>query len=387
MNAGNFDFVVVGAGFSGSVIAERVANVLKRNVLVLEKRNHIGGNAFDFEDDGIIVQKYGPHIFHTNSETVWKYVSRFAEWLSYKHRVRAFVKGKFIPLPFNFKSIDLLFPFSEAKSYKNALSGEFGLGSRVSIFELADSGNPLVRKLSDFIYENVFLNYTIKQWGITPEQIDRSVLRRVPVVISYEDVYFKDRFQGVPKSGFTDIFKKMLNNKRIKIMTGTDFADVFELDMKLHKIYLKSGKKFGGKIFYTGCPDELFSFKFGKLPYRSLDFKFERIPLRQYQDVAVVNYPNDFEFTRITEFKHFYKTSANGTIIAKEFPKERTENDIPYYPVLNTKSRNLYKQYKVEAKKFGNIIFAGRLANFKYLNMDEAILNALELTENPEVTF
>ncbi len=381
MNAEHFGFVIVGAGFSGAVLAERIANALKKSVLVLEKRNHIGGNAFDFKEGGITVQKYGPHIFHTNNEKVWNYVSRFTEWVPYKHRVRAFVKGKFVPLPFNFKSVDLLFPIQEAERYKNALSGEFGLGNRVSIFDLEDSENPLVRELADFIYENVFLNYTTKQWGIAPEQVDRNVLKRVPVAISYEDVYFKDKFQGIPKNGFTSIFEKMLASKRIKVILKTDFSDIFTLDLKSHKVLLKNGKEFKGIVFYTGCPDELFNFKFGKLPYRSLDFEFEKLPLKRYQDTAVVNYPNDFEFTRITEFKHFYKSPASGTVIAKEFPKEPKAGDIPYYPVVNLNSKNLYREYKNEAGKFGKIFLTGRLANFKYINMDEAVSSALSLAE------
>ncbi len=377
MNVNSFHFVVVGAGFSGSVIAERIANVLKKNVLLLDRRPHIGGNAYDFNDEGIVVQKYGPHIFHTRSEAVWNYISGFTRWIPYKHRVLAFVKGKFIPLPFNFRSIDMLFSYEEARMYKNVLLKEFDAGSRVSVFDLTDSNNTEIHKLGEFIYRNIFLNYTVKQWGLEPDKIDKSVLKRVPVAISYEDTYFADKHQGIPEFGYSNVFRAMLKNKRIKIVLKTDFSDLFHLDFRNHKILLKDGKEFTGTIFYTGCPDELLSFKFGKLPYRSLNFVFEKYKTEFYQNAAVVNYPNDFEFTRITEFKHFYKISKNETIIAKEFPKNAGANDIPYYPILNKESSLLYRKYEFEANKFKNIVLIGRLANFKYVNMDEAVLNAL----------
>ncbi len=381
MDVRNFKFVVIGAGFSGMVFAERVSSVLKESVLVIEKRKEIGGNAFDYKEGNVTVQQYGPHIFHTESEKAWRYLSNFTDWILYKHRVKAFVKGEFIPLPFNFSGIDILFPANAAEEYKKALEKEFGYGSKVPIFELESSKNEKIKKLADFIYENIFLNYTTKQWGVPPDKIDRSVISRVPVNLSYEDTYFTDTHQGIPRNGFSKIFRKMAESKKITVLTNTDFSDLFDINLKKKKIFLKNGEEFKGYLVYTGRADELFKFEFGKLSYRTLDFAFEKHNKEFYQKVAVVNYPNDYEFTRITEFKHFYNESAPYTIIAKEFPEEFKEGKIPYYPVPNGKNKETYAKYETEAKKFKNLIMLGRLANFKYINMDEAVLNSMKAFE------
>ena len=374
----NFPFIVVGSGFSGSVFAERIANVLKERVLVIEKRSHIAGNAYDFEQDGIFVQKYGPHIFHTRHKDVWDYASCFTEWIPYKHRVLAYIKGKFVPLPFNFSGIDAFFGKDDAEKVKRALIKEFGKGSRVSVLVLIQSKNETVQKLGAFVYENVFLHYTTKQWGVPPERVDKSVISRVPVNVSYADTYFTDPFQGIPKDGFTKVFERMLANENISVMLNTDFDALFEADLKKKKIVFKESRKpFNGFIIYTGQIDRLFQYKFGTLNYRSLRFAFEMHKKPFYQKVAVVNYPNDFDFTRISEFKHFYGIKSGKTIIAKEYPCTLSGGKEPYYPFLDEQNKALYKKYEVLASEFPGLILTGRLANFKYLNMDEAIKRAL----------
>ncbi len=374
----NFPFIVVGSGFSGSVFAERIANVLKERVLVIEKRSHIAGNAYDFEQDGIFVQKYGPHIFHTRHKDVWDYASCFTEWIPYKHRVLAYIKGKFVPLPFNFSGIDAFFGKDDAEKVKRALIKEFGKGSRVSVLVLIQSKNETVQKLGAFVYENVFLHYTTKQWGVPPERVDKSVISRVPVNVSYADTYFTDPFQGIPKDGFTKVFERMLASENIFLMLNTDFDSLFEADLKKKKIVFKESRKpFNGFIIYTGQIDRLFQYKFGTLNYRSLRFAFEMHKKPFYQKVAVVNYPNDFDFTRISEFKHFYGIKSGKTIIAKEYPCTLSGGKEPYYPFLDEQNKALYKKYEVLASEFPGLILTGRLANFKYLNMDEAIKRAL----------
>jgi UDP-galactopyranose mutase len=377
-----FRFVVIGSGFSGAVFAEHIASVLKEKVLILEKRNHIGGNAYDFKENGITVQKYGPHIFHTKYKDVWKYMLQFTEFRPYKHRVLAYIKGRFVPLPFNFAGIDVFFKKTEASRIKEALIREFGENSRVSVLKLLNSSNTLTHKLGEFVYENVFLHYTMKQWGVTPEQVDKSVISRVPVNISYLDTYFSDPFQGIPSGGYTNFFEKMLENTHISVMLNTDFEDIFKVDIKNGKIVFKeNGKAFNGFVVYTGQIDKLFQYRFGKLNYRSLQFKFEIHNMEFYQKEAGVNYPNDFDFTRITEFKHFYNEKNKKTIIAKEYPCALENGKEPYYPFLDEKNIPMYKKYAALARSFPKLIPLGRLANFKYINMDEAIKNALTLFE------
>ena len=380
----NFHFVVVGSGFSGSVFAGRIANVLKERVLVIEKRSHIAGNAYDFKQDGIFVQKYGPHIFHTNYADVWEYTSRFTKWLPYEHRVLAYIKRKFVPLPFNFSGIDAFFGKEDAEKIKQALIKEFGKGSKVSILALMQSKNETVQKLGRFVYENVFLHYTMKQWGVSPEQIDKTVISRVPVNISYDDIYFTDSYQGIPEGGFTSMFERMLADKNISVMLNTDFDALFNVDLKRKKVVFKESREpFNGFVVYTGQIDRLFNYIFGTLNYRSLRFAFEMHKKLFYQKAAVVNYPNDFNFTRISEFKHFYRVAYSAdfekTIIAKEYPCTLSEGKEPYYPFLDERNKALYNKYKALASKFPNLILTGRLANFEYLNMDQAIKRALSV--------
>ena len=361
-----YDYVVVGAGFAGSVISERAANKLNKKVLLIEQRNHIGGNSYDCYDEyGILVHKYGPHIFHTSSEEVWSYVSKFTKWNLYQHEVLGFIDGQYVPIPFNLNTLHALFSSPLADKIEKKLLDKFGFDKKVPILELKKARDKDLKYLADFVYKKVFLNYTIKQWGIRPEDISPQVTARVPVFISRDNRYFQDKFQGMPQLGYADIFNKMLVNKNIKINLGTDYKKV------IRKLSYK-------KLVYTGPIDYFFDYKFGKLAYRSLDFEFTNFKREHYQRASVINYPNDYKFTRITEFKGLTWQKAASTTIIKEYPKNcEPGKDIPYYPILDDENAKRYKQYEEEAKKFKDVIFIGRLAEYKYYNMDAVIESAL----------
>jgi len=377
-----FDCIVVGSGFAGSVIAEKIANVLNKKVLIIEKRNHIGGNCYDYRTkEGIIVHKYGPHLFHTNYKDVFDYLSNFTDWQIYHHKVLAFIDGKKVPIPFNFNSIEMLFPNNLAERLINKLLSKYSYDSKVPILELKKEDDKDLKFLAEFIYEKVFKNYTAKQWGKKPEEIDPEVTARVPIFIGRDDRYFNDKYQAVPIEGYTKIFERMLNHPNIKLLLNTDFREVMKVDSDTKKIYLL-GQEFKGKVIFTGMIDELFEYKFGELPYRSLDLKFETLEIEYFQEVATVNYPNNYDFTRITEFKHIHPIKVNKTVILKEYPKDyNPEKDIPYYPVFTKENRELYYKYKELAEKFENLILVGRLAEYRYYDMDDVVKRALEVFE------
>ncbi len=377
-----FDYIIVGAGFSGSVMAERIANVLKKKILLIEKKNHIGGHCFDFKNkNGITIHKYGPHIFHTNFENVYNYLSEFTDWFPYEHKVLGVIDGKKVPIPFNLKSIEKMFPENKAKFIIEKLVEKYGFGSNVPILELRKSDDENLKELAEFIYEKVFKNYTVKQWGITPEQIDPSVTARVPVSISYDERYFHDKFQFMPKNGYSEIFDKMLSNEKIVVELNSNFKDFIKLDADSRKIFYK-GQPFDGKIIFTGCIDELLDYRFGPLPYRSLNIEFENLNQSEFQTAAVENYPNDFNFTRITEYKKFLNEKSEFTAISREFPLSYNHKNLnlnPYYPIKNIETDNLFSRYENEVNKYSNIFLLGRLAEYKYFNMDKVIDNALKL--------
>jgi UDP-galactopyranose mutase len=377
-----FNYIVVGSGFTGAVIAERIANKLNQKVLIIEKRNHIGGNCYDYKDENnIIVHKYGPHIFHTDYKEVFDYLSNFTDWGNYQHRVLAFVDGKKVPLPFNLNSIYEVFSQELAKRLEVKLIERYGYRAKIPILELLKDEDQDLKFLANYVYEKIYRNYTMKQWGLKPEEIDPQVTARVPVYISRDNRYFTDKYQGVPKDGYTKIFERMLSHPNIKIMLNTDFKEVISIDFESKKIYF-FGQEFKRKLIFTGMIDELFNFKYGVLPYRSLDFKFEKIEQEYYQEAPVINYPNDYEFTRITEFKHIHPVKSDKTTILKEYPKAYNSNtDIPCYPLLKKESEELYYRYKEEVKKFENLILVGRLAEYRYYDMDDAIKRALEVFE------
>ena len=377
-----FNYIIIGSGLAGSVIAERIANVLNKKVLVIEKRTHIGGNCYDYRDrNGIIVHKYGPHLFHTNYKEVWDYLSNFTEWHLYHHRVLAFVDGKGVPLPFNLNSLYEVFPRSLAERLEQRLLSKYEYGSKVPILELKKAEDQDLQFLANYVYEKIFVNYTAKQWGKKPEEIDSEVTARVPVVISRDNRYFTDKYQGVPKEGYTKIFERMLSHPSIKILLNTDFKEVLKVDYKTRKIYFL-GQEFKGKLIFTGMIDELFEYKFGVLPYRSLDLKFDTVEKDYFQEVAVVNYPNDYDFTRITEFKHIHPVETKKTTILKEYPKSyEAGKDIPYYPMLAEDAREGYNKYIEFTERFNNLILVGRLAEYRYYDMDDVVKRALEVFE------
>lgn len=378
-----FDFIIVGAGFAGATVAERIASRLDRKVLIIEKRNHIGGNCFDcYDRNGILVQLYGPHIFRTNNEKVWNYLSQFTEWIPYEHKVLGVIDGKKVPIPFNLNTLSKLFPKAHAESLKQKLIDAYGFDVKVPILNLKQHDDSDIRELADFIYKKIYLNYTIKQWGMKPEELDPFVTARVPVFISYDNRYFQDKYQGIPRYGYTTIFEKMLSHPNVKILLNTDYKEVIKLRGK--KIYYMD-RAFEGVMIFTGKIDELFDYEYEELPYRSLRFEFENVNQEYFQEAAVVNYPNDYDFTRITEFKHLTGQKHHSTTIAREYPQEHDRNipgkDIPYYPIPRDENRKRYEMYKERLKQFRNIICIGRLAEYRYYQMDQVIERALEITE------
>ncbi|WP_342462714.1 UDP-galactopyranose mutase [Geobacillus sp. FSL K6-0789] len=378
-----FDYVIIGTGFAGSVLAERIATQLNKKVLMIEKRNHIGGNAYDsYDSQGILIHNYGPHIFHTKVKKVWDYLSNFTEWHLYHHKVLGVIDGQKVPIPFNLNSIHQVFPKNLAERLEKKLIENFGYNKKVPILKLREVEDEDLKFLADYIYEKVFLGYTTKQWGVTPEELDPSVTGRVPVYISRDDRYFQDPYQGMPKEGYTKLFERMLDHENIKILLNTDYKEVLQFNFETGEASL-FGQKFNGKIIYTGPIDYFFDYKFGQLPYRSLNFVFEQFNQEKVQEVGTVNYPNDYNFTRITEFKHLTNQSSDKTTTVKEFSQEYIPGEnIPYYPIKNENNLELYRLYKEEARKYDNLIFIGRLAEYQYYDMDMVVAKSLKTFES-----
>ena len=365
------DWLIVGAGFTGLVLAERIASQLDKTVLVVEQRDHIGGNAYDhYDDNGILVHRYGPHLFHTNSEKVWRYLSQFTEWHPYEHRVLAQVDGKKVPVPFNLNSLYAVFAPGHASKLEELLRKHYGFGSKVPILKLRREASGELHSLAEYIYEKIFYGYNLKQWGLTPEELGPGVTGRVPVNVSRDNRYFQDRFQAIPKHGYTRMLQRMANHPNIKILINTAYREI-------------AGEvKFDGMI-YTGLIDEFFDYVFGELPYRSLRFEFEYHAVAKYQEVAQVNYPDEQPYTRISEYKHITGQRAHGTTVSIEYPLAyRREQNLPYYPVPREENRKRYNLYLSEAESLDQrVVFAGRLADYKYYNMDQAVARALGVFE------
>ncbi len=378
-----FDIVIIGAGFAGAVLAERFASQSGKKVLLMERRQHIGGNCYDEADEnGILIHKYGPHLFHTDDENVWKYLSKFTDWSVYNHHVLAMIDGQPAPIPFNFNTMRKVFPKSLAKRLENALLENFEYGRKVPILELKKSEDKDLQFLADYVYEKIFLHYTEKQWGQTPDKISGAVTARVPIFVGRDDRYFNDRFQAVPVHGYTALFQNLLNNKNIKLMLNTDFHEVMKIEDG--KIFLL-GAEFSGKLIYTGQLDELFNLKFGALPYRSVEMKFESVNVENYQDAATVNYPNNYDFTRITEFKKIHPKKSDRTTILKEYPQNYIPGEnVPYYPIFTDEAKAAYEKYAAEVTKYPQITPVGRLAEYKYYDMDDMVKRALEIFEELE---
>lgn len=361
--------LVVGCGISGATVARCLAD-LGNDVNMIEERPHIAGNCYDFLDDnGLTIHKYGAHIFHTDNREVWNFISRFTKWYPYQHKVLGLVDGQYVPIPFNLNSIEKIFPSTIAQRLENKLISLYGYNVKIPILELRKSGDKDLSFLADFIYEKIFFHYTLKQWGLTPEDLDPSVTGRVPVVTSRDDRYFQNRYQGIPLQGYTKLIENMLDHNSIRIKFSTKFQNGMEREFD--------------HVFYTGPIDEFFGYEFGELPYRSLQFDLLTFNRPYFQRTAVINYPCNYDFTRICEFKHFLNTDSNKTVISYEYAKNFTngQND-RYYPVPSLEANNLYKKYLEKARKYQNgVIFLGRLGDYKYYDMDKAIERALEVVK------
>ncbi len=354
-----FDYLVVGAGFAGSVVAERLASQSDKRILIVDKRSHIGGNAYDeYNTDGILVHPYGPHIFHTNSDRIHDYLSQFTEWQPYEHRVLAEVDNMLLPIPINRTTINKLYGLNlETEAECNAFFEARAEPHRCT----RTSEDVVVGKVGRELYEKFFRGYTRKQWGIDPSHLDAQVTARIPTRVNTDDRYFTDKYQNMPKHGYTRMFQAMLRHPNIKIMLNTDYRGVRQLIPF-------------SEVIFTGPVDEYFDYKYGKLPYRSLDFKHETLNKEQHLPVAVVNYPNEHEYTRVTEFKQLTGQNHRKTSIVYEYPCD--EGD-PYYPIPNPECSALYAKYKELADNTPGVHFTGRLATYKYYNMDQVVAQAL----------
>lgn len=377
-----FDCLIIGAGYAGAVTARELAERGSQRVLVLERRGHVAGNAYDCLDQaGILIHQYGPHIFHTADKRVYDYLSRFTRWRDYQHRVVANVRGSYLPVPFNLDSLHMAFPQEKADRLEQKLVETYGAGARVTILTLRESPDPEVREVADYVYENVFKIYTMKQWDQKPEDIDPATTARVPVLLSRDDRYFQDPYQGMPLEGYTPMFRAMLDHPNITVELGVDAKDRVKLSEGVVSL---DGAVFHGPVIFTGQVDELFGFPFGALPYRTLDFGFETLNVDQFQARATVNYTVDKPYTRITEYKQLTGQEMPGkTTIMKEYSRAYTgaEGEIPYYSIINPANNALYGQYKALAEAFPNLHLLGRLAEYKYYNMDAIVSRALALSD------
>lgn len=380
----HYDSIIVGAGFAGAVTARQLAEAGQR-VLILEKHDHIGGNAYDRPDDaGILIHQYGPHIFHTNDKEVYDYLSRFTQWRNYQHTVVANIPAEGgrmeMPVPFNLVSLRLAFGEEKAAQLEKKLLDTYGAGTKVTILQLRENTDPELQDLAQYVYDHVFVRYTMKQWGKTPEEIDPAVTARVPVFLSEDCRYFQDAYQGMPLFGYTPMFEAMLEHENIEVRTNTDGRDMLRFEDG--KIFF-DGAEFTGNVVYSGPADELFGCCFGRLPYRTLDFKFETYETDAWQSHGTVNYTVDEDYTRITEFKYLTGQEKSGvTTIVKEYSRAYTgaEDEIPYYAIANDETAALYARYAALAAQFPKLHLLGRLAEYRYYNMDAIVAGALKLS-------
>ncbi len=360
--------LVVGAGLSGAVIANKIASELNEAVVVIDVKGHIGGNCYDYWDEnGICIHRYGPHIFHTSNEKVWRYLSNFTKWYPFFLKVRAYIDGKTVPFSFNLNTLAQCFPPQMAENLTNKLIEKLGYGQRISILKLRSLEDKELSFLADYIYEKGFLNYYKKQWGVTPEELDPSVAERVPVSISTNDNYFVDKYQAIPAQGYTKMIEQILDHPLIEVKLNTPF-DKQKADAE--------------NVYYTGPIDEFFDYELGELPYRSLSFDIQQFDKPYFQDNVVVSYPNNYDFTRICEHKYFLDNKSDKTVVSFEYPSAfcRGKNE-RYYPIPKPENQTLYNQYLQKAKSLPNVHFLGRLGDYKYYNMDLAVARALDLFE------
>lgn len=366
-------YLIVGAGISGSVLANLIANRLNEKVVVVERREYIAGNCYDYlekiESGNITVHKYGPHIFHTNNKEVWDYLSLFTKWHYFYLKPNVMIEGNIVSLPFTLRTLRELFSVSMAERLENKLIARYGYGIKIPILEFQKSRDKDLKFIGKFVYDNVFKNYTVKQWGLKPEEIDANVTARVPIYISNDSRYFQDKYQAIPSQGYTKLIENILRHKNITVRLNTDYKR------------LKDIKEFKA-IFYSGAIDEYFDYRYGQLPYRSLRFDIQTIKKEYYQNSVVTNYPNDYDFTRITEHKYFLDEKSKETIISVEYPQAFSLEDEScerYYPINNKENDRLYNKYLKEARKQKNVYFFGRLGDYKYYNMDLAVERVFKL--------
>ena len=378
------NIIVVGAGFSGSIIARRIAEDMNQKVRIIEKRNHIGGNAYDeYDENGILIQKYGPHYLNTNNYNVIKYLKQFADLYPHDAKLLSYIDGEYIQLPFNFKTMQQLVGYENSEILLKKMREYFRGRDRVPIFEILQCEDKDISNYGNLLFEKAFKTYTAKQWGVNPNEIDRSVIDRVPMAMNFDERYLNKDFQYLVKKGFTSIFDNMLDHENIEVIKNTNAMNFIKLEEN-HRISFNGDQI--DLLIYTGAIDELFGYKYGILPYRSLDIHYDYYDMDSKLPCEIISYPQAEGYTRSTEYKKItLNCDAKKTIVATEYPCEYNPNDpksnIPYYPTLTKESQELYRLYLHEAEKYGNIVLCGRLAEFKYYNMDVCIEHALEKFE------
>ena len=380
----SYDFIIVGAGITGITLAEQLSSRLDKKILLIEKSNHIGGLCYDFKNsDGILIHKYGPHVFHTDLPNIYQYLSLFTNWNMYNHKVIGSINGMLVPLPFNLISIDKCLP-EDADKIKSVLIDKYNINEKISVFELLNSDDEYLRKLGEYAYENVYLHYNEKQWNCKPEEMDKSVIDRLPIQVSYDCRYHNSLYQGIPSEGYTKMFEKMLLNPNINLLLETDYNDLIDIDYENKKIFYNE-KEFKGELIFTGMIDEFFNYKYGHLPYRATTTINETVDKVHFQQNATINYPNDYHFTRITEYKYMTGQQIDKTTIQFEYPSEynpKFEKTIATYPIIKKDNIELYEKYKKLAEEYENIVFIGRFAEYKYLDMNDAVYNAIKLVND-----
>lgn len=372
----DFDVLVVGAGLCGAVIARNLADTGKK-VMIWEKRDHIAGNMYDYIDDhGILVQKYGPHAFHTTKKELYDFMRQYEQWQDYALCCGAEMDKITTPTPFNFKTIDQFYSKEEGQSLKEAIKEAFGEKDTATVVELLEHKNEKIRGYAEFLFEKDYGPYTAKQWGISPKEVDPSILKRVPVEFSYSEGYFKDEYQVMPFHSFTKFFENLLDHENIQVKLQVDALDFLEVK---GETLCQEGEKVDFPVVYTGALDALFGCELGELPYRSLSFQWEYSEKDSVQEYPIIAYPQEDGYTRITEFKKLPPQEVKGSSYALEFPLhyEKGSKQEPYYPLLTEESQKLYENYLDKAKEIPNLVLCGRLADFKYYNMDQALERAL----------
>lgn len=380
------DYIIVGAGLSGSIIAHYLAEDMNKKVTVLERRDHIAGNVYDYLNDaGILVQKYGPHIFHTNKKRVEEYVKKWGEWEDFHLECMVYMNGKYTPSPFNFQTIDDYFEQDKAEEIKQHIRLVYGDAEKATIVDMLQVKDPVVKEYAQYLFDNDYSLYTAKQWGIKPEEIDVNVLKRVPVLFSYKTGYFDDTYQAMPLSGFTKVVEGLLDHPNITVKLNCDAVKLLDVDLE-NNVITYQGKQV--PVIYTGAIDELFQYQYGKLPYRSLRFEWRNEECQSYQKAPVVAYPQEKGYTRITEYSKLpIQEGKEVTTLAVEYPLPVNEgSDIePYYPIPTDTSLEAYGKYRKLADSIHNISLCGRLAEYQYYNMDQVIEKALEFCDRLHV--